>query len=156
MRRAFCAAIMVSCVVAITTAPILGQSSRAAEESRRQCNDNTLRGTWGIQIEGTRPSSPGGPVETVVGVVIRQYDGAGTFTQIDNVKGSITGITPDRPGLGTYAVHPDCRVVVVLEPAPGVLIEERLVIVDGGRGAFGVTVQPPPIAVNSVHRRIRD
>jgi hypothetical protein len=64
-----------------------------------RCSDRTVRGTYAIQIEGTRPVPPaaGGGVEAVIGVVIRTYDGAGGFTQIDNVKGSVTGRTARAP-----------------------------------------------------------
>ena len=90
---------------------------------KQNCRDRTLRGTYGIQIQGTRPSAPGGPIETVIGVVIRTYDGHGSFTQIDNVKGSISGIAFDRAGSGTYDVAADCTAVVQLQPGPGILIE---------------------------------
>ncbi len=75
-----------------------GEGAAAAFE----CTNATIQGTYGIQIQGTRPVPPplGGGTETLVGVVIRTYDGAGSFTQIDNVKGSVTGITPDRVGAG--------------------------------------------------------
>jgi hypothetical protein len=131
------------------------QQLEPTEQQPRRCNDRILRGRWGIQIEGTRPSAPGGPVESVIGVVYRRYDGEGNFTQIDNVKGSISGITPDRPGFGTYEVDGNCMATTFLVPGPGILIEERFVIVDNGEGAFGIGVHPPPLNVSSVHRRMR-
>ena len=127
-----------------------------AEEARRGCSERTLKGTYSIQIQGTQPAGPSGPTESVVGVVIRDYDGRGTFTQVDNVKGSISGWAPDREGFGTYEVNPDCTAVVYLEPAPGIVLEERLVIVNGGREAFGAVTQLALVMVTSVHRRIRD
>ena len=69
----------------------------------------------------------------MIGVVLRTYDGHGNIGQVDNVKGSITGIVPDRPGFGTYEVSPDCTGIARFQPGPGILIEERLVIVDNGR-----------------------
>jgi hypothetical protein len=75
---------------------------------RRECSEATLKGAYGVQVLGTRPVGPGGPVESLIGVVIRVYDGQGQFTQVDNVKGSITGIVPDREGSGTYEVNVDC------------------------------------------------
>jgi hypothetical protein len=48
------------------------------------------------------------PTESVISVVLRNYDGQGNISQIDNVKGSITGIVSDRQGSGTYEVSPDC------------------------------------------------
>jgi len=89
--------------------------------------------------------------------VIRNYDGRGQFTQIDNVKGPISGTTPDRHGAGTYQVNPDCTVIIHALPAqraPNILLEERMVIVDDGRELLHATMQPPPVMVTSVSRRI--
>jgi hypothetical protein len=121
----------------------------------RQCSVATLRGDYGIQIQGTRPSGPGGPIESVVGVVIRTYDGNGSFEQIDNVHGSISGTVPDRPGFGTYVVNANCTGVAYLQlPGPPFTIEERLVIVDNGLELSSATMNPPPVMVTSVHHKI--
>jgi hypothetical protein len=56
----------------------------------------------------TRPPPQGGGTQTLIGVVVRTYHGDGTFSQVDNIKGSVTGVVPDRPGSGTYQVNPDC------------------------------------------------
>ena len=127
-----------------------------ADSWRRQrgCSNRTLKGTYGIQMQGTRPSAPGGPIETVIGVVIRTYDGRGSFTQIDNIKGSMSGIVFDRPGFGTYEVAADCTAVVQLQPGPGVLIEERMVIVDGAEQILSGTIAPAPVMVTAVQKRI--
>jgi hypothetical protein len=93
-------------------------------------------------------------IESVIGVVIRHYDGQGQFTQVDNVKGSITGMVPDRPGFGTYQVNEDCSAVVQFEPFPGLLLEERLVIVDDGNEIRSMTSLPPSVMVTGVHTRI--
>ena len=127
----------------------------ASARSQTGCRDQTLDGTYGIQMQGTRPSAPGGPIETVIGVAIRTYDGRGSFTQIDNVKGSISGIVFDRFGFGTYEVAPDCTAVVQLQPGPGILIEERMVIVDDARQIFSGSIAPGPVMVTAVHKRIR-
>ena len=67
----------------------------------------------------------------------------GNFTRIDNVHGSVTGWTPDRPGSGTYQVNPDCTAATQFQPAPGApVIEERIVIVDGGTELHSITVSP--------------
>jgi hypothetical protein len=100
------------------------------------------------------PPAAGGGVEAVIGVLIRTYDGAGGFTQIDNVKGSVTGIVPDRPGIGTYQVNEDCTGTTQFQPGPGVMIEERMVIVDGGREIRSITSSPLPLMVSSVQQRI--
>ena len=120
------------------------------------CTNNTLRGTYGIQMRGTRPVPPpqGGGTEDVIGVVIRTYDGMGNFTQIGNIKGSVTGWVPDLENSGTYEVNRDCTAVTEFSPGPGVLIEERIVIVDGGSELYSVTVSPLPVMVSTVAKRI--
>ena len=90
----------------------------------------------------------------MIGVVLRTYDGHGNIDQVDNVKGSITGIVPDRPGFGTYEVNPDCTGIARFESAPGVPIEERLVIVDNGREIRTMTASPAPVMVTGIHQRI--
>jgi hypothetical protein len=90
----------------------------------------------------------------VIGVVRRVYDGEGHFTQVDNVKGSITGIVPDREGSGTYEVAEDCTAVATLEPAPGIVITEKWVIVDGGREVFSISSDPLALMVSAVQKKI--
>jgi hypothetical protein len=79
----------------------------------------------------------------------------GNFTQIDNIHGSVTGWTPDRPGSGTYQVNPDCTGATQFQPAPGApVIEERIVIVDGGSQLYSITTSPLPLMVSTVAKRI--
>jgi hypothetical protein len=117
------------------------------------CSNATLRGTYGIQMQGTRPAPTCG-VETLIGVVIRTYDGRGNFDQVDNIKGSATGIVPDREGFGTYEVNPDCSGWTLFEPGPGIFIEERIVIVERGNQIFTMTSTPPPLMVTSIQKRV--
>lgn len=125
-----------------------------------QCSARTIRGDYGIQMQGTRPTPPPNPVaETVVGVVLRNYDGYGNFTQIDNMKGSVTGIVPDRPGMGTYEVNPDCSGITLFQPDPNnpnLVIKERIVVLRGGREIRSITESPAPLMVSSVAKRIKD
>jgi hypothetical protein len=120
------------------------------------CTDATIRGTYGIQMHGTGPVPPPvGGTQTVIGVVRRTYDGMGNFTQIDNIHGSVTGWVPNRPGSGTYQVNPDCTAATQFVPGPGApVIEERLVIVDGGSELYSATVSPLPTMVSTVAKRI--
>ena len=121
-----------------------------------QCSNATLTGTYGMQIQGTRPVPPclGGGTETVIGVLVRTYDGAGNFTQVDNVKGSVTGITPDRPGGGTYQVSANCTAVTQAMPGPGILIEERMVITQHSGQVRAIVANPLGIMVTAVGERI--
>jgi hypothetical protein len=146
---------------AIVAAAAMGGARIAGAEGQdtddhgrlRLCSAATLQGDYGIQIQGTRPA-PGGLTESVIGVVLRSYDGQGSFTQVDNVKGSITGTVPDRPGFGTYDVNPDCTGIVRLQPGPGVFIEERLVVVADGREIRTAVMVPAGVMVTGVHERI--
>jgi hypothetical protein len=130
--------------------------ANAEPQKDRGCSDATIEGTYGIQISGTRPSGPGGPMESVIGVVIRTYDGQGQFTQVDNVKGSISGAVPDRQGLGTYQVSEDCSAVTqaTVSLNPLIVLEERLVIVNDGNEIRSMTSLPPPVMVTGVHKRV--
>jgi hypothetical protein len=124
------------------------------EHDWKACSDATLDGTYGIQFQGTRFAPPSGPIEKVIGLVIRHYDGNGIVTQVDNVKGAISGYVPDRIGSGTYHVNDDCSVVVDFQPAPGIFIQERLVIVDKGHELRGITVLPPTLMVTSTQLKM--
>lgn len=121
------------------------------------CTDATIRGTFGVQMQGRAPVPPPFPPGTqdVIGVVVRTYDGQGSFSQVDNIKGSVTGLAaPDRPGGGTYSINPDCSGIAVFDPGSGMLIEERLVVVDKGNEIRTITGNPPPLMVTAVHTRI--
>src|SRR3954447_6571916 len=152
MRWAVTAAAVVA--VGIGGARVLGARDQDHEHGRWQaCNEETVRGDYGIQIQGTRPA-PGGLIESVIGIVHRTYDGQGNFTQVSNLKGSITGTNPDSQSIGTYEVNPDCTGIIRSQPLPGVVLEERLVIVDDGREIRAAVMTPTPVVITSVHQRI--
>jgi hypothetical protein len=129
-------------------------NASADPEMRRFCSDSLVRGTYAIQMQGTRPSSPGGAMETVIGVVVRHYDGRGGIVQSDNIKGAISGYIPDRYGVGTYRVNDDCTVDIEFNPAPNLKLQERAVIVDNGNELRSITVLPAAVMVSGVHIRI--
>jgi hypothetical protein len=133
-----------------------GKTAPHAQGGALQCTNATISGTYGAQLQGTRPvpACLGGGMESVIGVVTRTYDGAGNFTQIDNVKGSVTGITPDRTGAGTYQVSPNCTAVTQFVPGPGLLIEERMVIVQNSGELRTIVSNPLGVMVSSVSERI--
>lgn len=127
-------------------------------QDRRVCSEATLRGIYGIQIQGTRlapPPAPAGTIESVIGVIVRRYDGRGGFTQVNNEKGSVSGLGPvDREGSGTYQVNEDCSGSHELHiPGVPVPITDRFVIVDHGREVRHFVVSPAPIMVTGVSRR---
>jgi len=157
--RGSSAALLVSAgVLLLFVAGIQGSGPAPSAAGDIQCSNATLRGTYGIQMRGTGPVPPpqGGGTQDLIGVVIRTYDGLGNFTQIDNVKGSVTGWVPDRPGSGTYQVNRDCTAVTYFVPGPGAPpIEERVVIVDAGRETYSMTATPAPLMVTTVGKRIK-
>jgi hypothetical protein len=157
MRRLQMAFVLAAMLVAGVGPSASGKSGDRDNSRRgRACTNETLQGMYGIQVQGTQPSGPGGSIESVIGVVMRDYDGMGQFTQVGNVKGSITGWIPDRVGGGTYDVAADCTAVVHLQPGPGILLEERLVIVDSGREVRSATMLPPPVMATGVARRVHE
>ena len=89
---------VVSAAFIVSASGSIGTGARAVaqEQGGFHCSAATIRGTYGIQMQGTNPVPPplGGGIQTVIGVVVRTYDGAGTFHQVDNIKGSVTGIVP--------------------------------------------------------------
>ena len=154
LRIRWAAAAAATVAVVIGGARVMGTEGQNDERGRwKQCSEATVRGDYGIQIQGTRPA-PGGLTEAVIGIVFRNYDGQGTFTQVSNVKGSITGTIPDSESVGVYQVNPDCTGSLRSEPRPGVLIEERLVIVDNGREIRAAVMAPTAVVITSVHQRI--
>lgn len=128
----------------------------------QRCSNATLRGNYGIQLQGTTPTPPfpptNGAIQSIIGVVLRSYDGHGNFEQMDNINGSLTEFVADRPGFGTYEVFPDCTGLTRHQPDagnPNLVIEERLVILDNGNEVRSITVAPPLFRVTTVSKRVR-
>lgn len=131
-------------------------------EAQTLCSTATLRGSYGVQITGTRPApsilsgiqATPGTTEQVVGVAVQIFDGAGAFTQTDNVKGSLSGITLDRPSTGTYSVNPDCTGTYTVHNAGSPPIVNRIQIVDNGQSFLTAVVSPQPVMVTAVGRKM--
>ena len=139
-------------VLAALASALPGMAS-ADGERRRYCSESMVRGTYGIQLQGTSVA-PNGQQQQVIGVVVRFYDGHGNLTQWGNIKESVTGYTPNRYGTGNYRVNDDCTMDVFLQPVPGVLLQERVVIMDDGNELRTISVLPETTMVTAVHRRI--
>ena len=153
-RMAWVAAAVATVAVGIGGARVIGADGQNDERGRsKRCSEATVRGDYGIQIQGTRPA-PGGLTEAVIGIVFRTYDGEGNFSQVSNLKGSITGTNPDAESIGTYEVNPDCTGIIRFQAPTGALIEERLVVVDNGREIRAAVMVPTAVVITSVHQRI--
>ena len=149
-----------SCAVAFALAALISPLAMSDNSKPdKPCNAGTIRGSYGIQMQGTRPvPPPTGGTESVVGVVLRNYDGDGNFEQLDSIKGSVTGIVPNRPGFGTYEVSADCTGTTSFQPDPNnpnFVIVERFVILDGGNEIRAIGETPPGLMVTSVAKRVR-
>jgi hypothetical protein len=158
-RKSRAALAVVGVAVLVGTQASGARSGTEESQFRRGCSEATLRGAYGIQIQGTRPAAPPAPagsIKSVIGVIVRHYDGTGGFTQVNNEKGSISGLGPvDREGFGTYQVNEDCSGSHELQ-IPGVPfpIRDRFVIVDHGREVRHFVVSPAPIMVTGVSRKM--
>lgn len=134
----------------------------AVGQAQTVCSNATLRGAYGLQIVGTRPAPSiltgipaiPGTIEQVAGVVVQVFDGAGGFTQTDNVKGSLSGITFDRPGSGTYSVNPDCSGTFTVDNPGSPPIVNRFVIVDNGHAFTTVVVSPQAVMVTATGKKM--
>ena len=76
------------------------------------CNNKLLYGHYGFTLQGTKfvVSGVPGPTGLQVGVAMADFDGEGTFEQIDSVTiaGTAASDFTHTPAKGTYTVNPDC------------------------------------------------
>jgi hypothetical protein len=122
------------------------------------CSNETLEGTYGLTISGTRPvPSMPGTIEQLIGVGTRTFDGDGNFSQVTNEKGSVTGLPlPNRTLQGTYVVNPDCSGTLTLNiPGLPFSIVYDIVVVNHGREFESIVASPQPVMVTTTGRRVR-
>jgi hypothetical protein len=101
------------------------------------CSKGSLRGSYGFQIKGTIVGF--GPIGGIARVT---FDGAGDFTQTDNVTvNGFPPIAPNRPGSGTYDVNSDCTGTQTLNSG-GQVIHTKFVIAENGKEVFDVVTDP--------------
>jgi len=126
----------------------------------RRCNDNTLRGDYGLLVSGVRriPFGPfAGQSEMIVGAGIRSFDGVGGFVDSGGgLHGQLTGVIgAGEEVVGTYSVNPDCTGTSTFYPpisnAPPIV--GAFVIVDSGRHIKEAVMQPTPNVVTVVLER---
>jgi len=134
-----------------------------AQTGGATCTNASLKGTYGVSITGTRPAPAvlpsfplffAGSLEQVLGIVIQTFDGNGNFTQVDNVKGSLSGITPDRAGSGTYSVNADCTGTFTVLIAGNPPIVNRFVLTDGGNEFRSVVTSPQAVMITASGRKL--
>ena len=124
------------------------------------CGNEILKGHYAVSITGTRPAPqvlpgfPGvlvGTTEQVIGVFVLVFDGNGSVRIGDNptVKGSLSGLFPDKAGSGTYSVNSDCSgtFTVNLPQLPAPLVN-NMVVTNGGEGILSVVISPQPLMIS--------
>ena len=154
-------------IVMRTSVALLAAAALHAQQPAKSCNNETLKGAYGVIFNGTVPAAtvlpifpsalfPPGTIEQVIGVVVHTFDGSGKFTQTDTVKGSLSGPILDRPGFGTYKVNPDCSgTYSIIIPVPGVPpIVVHFVVVDSGKEFRGIVVSPQAAMTTANGRKI--
>lgn len=140
---------------------VLAAAANAQEPNDgKTCSNETLKGSYGGAISGTRPAPsviPGGPgfpgqLEQAVGLILWVFDGKGNFTQSISGKGSISGVGPDLAVSGTYSVNANCT-AIVMSIIPGLPPAEiRMVIVGSGK-EFRTFVATPQSSMIVGHAR---
>lgn len=133
---AFVVAFLAQRLVADNKTSSLAAGAEAAqgngEDTPRACSTHSLRGTYGLKLEGFSPIGPFASASQVV------FDGNGQITGFE--IGSINGRIVERAVSGEYTVNPDCRgfIVIPSEVIPGQPHQARgdFVLVDGGREFF--------------------
>ena len=98
------------------------------------CSNSSLHGSYGSQINGNIIGF--GPI---AGVAVVTYDGAGNFTQTDNVNVNGFG-SAWRPGSGTYSVNADCTGTQTLNLPGGQVVHSAFVIT--AKEGFVVVTDP--------------
>jgi hypothetical protein len=117
------------------------------QAAQNGCSNSSLRGNYGFQIRGTIVGF--GPI---VGVALLTFDGAGNFTQTDDV--SVNGFPPvvNRPGSGTYSVNADCTGTQTLNSG-GQVVHTTFVVAANRNEVFD-EVTDPNLVITGIGKRV--
>jgi hypothetical protein len=108
--------------------------SAQALSDTEHCNDKLLSGHYGFTLQGTKLVGPG-PTGLQVGVAMADFNGEGTFEQIDTVtiNGELASDFTHTPAKGTYTVNPDCTGTFTIDFTDGrPPVVTSFVVVDNG------------------------
>jgi hypothetical protein len=100
---------MVTNVAALLLLTIAAVGSGYAQSASPACNNKLIAGNYGFVVQGTKLGGAGF-LGQQVGVAMADFDGKGTFTQIDTVTigGEVVSDFTHTPATGTYSVNSDC------------------------------------------------
>jgi hypothetical protein len=115
---------------------VAAESGYALSDAER-CNVKLLSGHYGFTLQGTKFAVPGvpGPTGLQVGVAMADFDGNGSFEQIDTVTiaGTVVSDFTHPRAHGTYTVNPDCTGTFTIDFADGrpPVVTNFVVVEDG-------------------------
>jgi hypothetical protein len=142
---------------------VLAAAANAQQpDEEKTCNNETLKGSYGGDISGTRPAPsvfpgvPGlqGQLEQTVGLILWVFDGKGGFTQSLSGKGTVAGPTLDLQVSGTYSVNANCTATVTSIIAGLPVAQIRMVIVNSGKEFRTFVVSPQAVMVVGHARKV--
>jgi hypothetical protein len=115
----------------------LGAVSAHALSDTEACNNKLLAGHYGFTLQGTKFPVTGvpGPTGLQVGVAMADFDGDGSFEQIDTVtiNGEVASDFTHTPANGTYTVNSDCTGTFTIDFTDGrPPVVTSFVVVDNG------------------------
>jgi hypothetical protein len=121
-----------------------------ADDDNRGCNASTLKGDYGLIVNGTRSIGPA--TENFVTISMVTFDGKGGFTAEGVSHGTTTGVRKG-PASGTYTVNANCTGawttnIQGLPPLPA-----EIVIVDRGREVFASAVSATEVSSGRARRK---
>ncbi len=132
---AFAVGFLADRIVADGKTPFVADVQAAQENEgskHRTCSNRTLRGTYGLKLEGHSPAGPFASVSQIT------FDGNGKVSGFE--IGSLSGQIVERFVSGDYTVNADCRgfIIIPSEIVPGNPHQARgdVVLVDGGKEFF--------------------
>src|ERR1700723_2614012 len=123
---------------AVLTLLTLGSvGSGYALSDTENCNNKLLNGHYGFTLQGTKFAVPNvmGPTGPQVGVAMANFNGNGTFEQIDTVtiNGEVVADFTHTPASGKYTVNPDCTGTFTIDFTDGrPPVVTNFVVVDSG------------------------
>ena len=123
--------------------PALSGAASAGGSDDLGCSNATLKGDYAFSVLSIVEGPPAGP-GVVVG--LGTFDGRGGFKQIDYPGNGATDMNLDeqfRTGqTGSYTVNRNCTGFMTIDIVQiGVVIENAIVISNGGRAIHGVVAQ---------------
>jgi hypothetical protein len=116
----------------LLTLGVLG--SACAQSDSPACNNKLIAGNYGFTVNGTKFMGPE-PTGLQVGVAMAEFDGKGSFTQVDTVtiNGEVVADFSHAPANGTYTVNPDCTGTFTINFTDGrPPVETNFVVVQDG------------------------